>query len=701
MSASNENLYDPESSPRYGTLSFSDYDGGKASASSKSSLRAWWTYLPKRNKILMLAAIVLVCAVVLTVTLVVTIPSDSSQHSCKLTDLPEVRDNPKAPLPERVKIEILPLPPTAPSNSNGSCSPSINPRGTGCIDSSDSAIQSGDFLPDGNHIVATMTFSGAPPSPNPASIYSGPHVVVLKADGTTFSNGDSWKCITCGVPPANAKSWDAGELSYPQVFRDGKRILAGTNVIDCSPYLLVDDRCTPNVTFAYPIHWATSADGSGKGGSIRELRLHPDNIHLGFNCIVLTPLSTDQYGYIGRFSFNPSPTTGIPLVPRYEITNVTLLYDASPAQQPFAPNPDDPAELLFKPLARSVGEFRGWSKDGQEALWIGQPCESGNFDIMATKLSTGETRRLTRNPEYTDPVDMSPDNNWIVVMDTRGSDRLMFAAGMRGIPSLSDLVTSTTVASIRNNGDRRFFKPYLIDRYGDRGAYQGQLLTAEGDGAPGSINDPNWNGRADPRWSPNGTLVAFWQALVTAPACGGVNPLPCPKSTEPGGRRSRVLIARLLDREATPAYPIPPVPKTIPWGTPYVPGKPLPIRYHVPGGTYTLRGKVSGSALVHVNETSDRAFISSISVHYTHYSDDGYHIIDGYEQASRNRTTPFLVQIFWKSNLTLSGCLSGKKLTSDNGYSVTLDMWNPVVQSTGSLSTTIENMTYTSPNPGT
>jgi hypothetical protein len=131
---------------------------------------------------------------------------------------------------------------------------------------------------------------------------------------------------------------------------------------------------------------------------------------------------------------------------------------------------------------------------------IGLPCESGNFDIMASSLATGATRRLTSNPGYTDPVDMSPDNEWIVVMDTRISERMTFAAGMRGIPPLSDLATSGTVASIRNNGDRRFFQPILIDKYGDRGAYQGQLLTAQGDGSPGSINDPNWNGMADPRY---------------------------------------------------------------------------------------------------------------------------------------------------------------------------------------------------------
>jgi hypothetical protein len=35
---------------------------------------------------------------------------------------------------------------------------------------------------------------------------------------------------------------------------------------------------------------------------------------------------------------------------------------------------------------------------------------------------------------------------------------------------------------------RRFFQPFLIDRYGDRGDYFGQQVNAEGDGSNGAIN---------------------------------------------------------------------------------------------------------------------------------------------------------------------------------------------------------------------
>src|SRR5689334_18260071 len=115
-----------------------------------------------------------------------------------------------------------------------------------------------------------------------------------------------------------------------------------------------------------------------------------------------------------------------------------------------------------------------------------------------------------------------------------------------------------------------------IDQYGDRGDYHGQQINACGPNdnpAPGtgSICDPLWNGRTNPAWSPDGTGIVYWQVPIAAPACSPGNPsVPrCPASTEPGGRRTRVLIAKLTSR--TPlAIPQPaPIPDAIPYGRQY------------------------------------------------------------------------------------------------------------------------------------
>jgi hypothetical protein len=138
---------------------------------------------------------------------------------------------------------------------------------------------------------------------------------------------------------------------------------------------------------------------------------------------------------------------------------------------------------------------------------------------------------MTNNPGYTDPVDSSPDGRWIVMMETYPSTRQQFMSAMRGVPPLTDMINAvvSAVSSVRNNQQRRFFQPVLLDRYGERGSYQGQQLNA-GYQSPGGVGDPDWNGMADPRWSWDGTKVVYWQAMVVSPSCGGTNPLPCPVS---------------------------------------------------------------------------------------------------------------------------------------------------------------------------
>ena len=606
---------------------------------------------------------------------------------------------PKPPAPEPIEITELPLPPTAPSADPGACTAAVNPNRTGCITSAPLTFQSGSFLPDGGQVVALVHFTGAPAAPDPASIYEGGQLIIVKADGAKFSNGDPWKCVTCGVPAQNEQGVGSDQ-SYPQTFLDGKRLLWGTNVVDCSPYLVTSDECTADRVRIFPIRWNIRPDGSGAGGNIRELRLHPDNVHLGFNGMSFAGGQIAQFGYLARLEFNPSPKTGEPRVPRYDLTNVTRLFHAGPDSMVLGPDLQHPDQLRLNYNAITVGEFRGFSKNGREAFYIGYPFESCNIDVFAVNLVTGKVRRLTSNPEYVDPLDSSPDDKWIVADDTRGSGRQMFLAAMRGVPPIIDMLTTGAVSSVRNNHDRRFFQAYLIDRYGDRGDYQGQLLTA-GDGKPGSFSDPNWNAMADPRWSPDGTRVVFWQAQVTSPACGGSNPLPCPESTEPGGRHFRMLVARFTSRKPLAIKPLAPVSDDVPWATPYVPGSPLPQFSPIPEGTYTLRGQVSGSASVTIGYTENRRAVKTVSVAYTNYSDERDNILNGTESVTAEPTaSPTTITLDWHSNLVQTGKVHGAKLTSPDGFKLTIDVMTNIFQATGTLTTTIDGQTYTQPGNG-
>ncbi|OTA60085.1 hypothetical protein K449DRAFT_435762 [Hypoxylon sp. EC38] len=602
-------------------------------------------------------------------------------------------DIPPPPKPEPIEITELPLPPVL-SVTGGSCTSDVDPFGTGCILQRGGLIQIGSFLPDGNHVIARVNYTGAP---NSANIYNGDQIILIKSDGTSFPNGSPFKCITCGVPPRNAEG-RTDTLDYPQAFRDGKRILAGTNIIDCGEFDLTSDQCSPESTHIYPIRWNTAVDGAGEGGSIRELRLHPDNVHLGFNSFTATAGKLGQNGYVGRLVFNPSPTTGLPLAARYDLANVNILLANGTKNEPLL---IDGNELRINTEAITVGEFRGFSGSGKEATYIGYPRESSNIDVFAVDLTTGDVRRLTSHPEYCDPIDISADDEWIAIMDTRGSNRQMFMAGMRNVPPLTDLVSTTAASSTRNNGERRFFQPYLLDRYGDRGDYYGQQINGAGDGSPGSINDPNWNGRADPRFSLDTTRLVYYQALVVSPACGGQNPLPCPNSTEPGGRTERAMVAHFTSRKPIPIPPVEPLSDTIPWATPYEPGHIPPPPLNIPSGTYTLRGAVAGSAEVTIVSNVEATSIESVAVTYTHFSDDGLTFLDGTENVTTRNPTITLNVVDWYSDLVQSGQTNATKKTSPDGFHLSIDALTNIFDANGTLSTTVNGTLYTQPANGT
>ncbi|KAK7421213.1 hypothetical protein QQX98_002343 [Neonectria punicea] len=602
---------------------------------------------------------------------------------------------PPPPNLESIVVTRLPLPPVAPSSINGSCSSKINPRRTGCIGKT-SDLHSGQYLPDDIHVLVIANFIGAPPAPDLVSIYQGQQLIIIKTDNKTFLNGDPWKCITCGVSEDNSQGRGVA-MDYAQAFIDGKRALVGTNVVECSSGL-TSKTCGPDEVRIIPLRWNNTEDGSGPGGNMRELRLHPDNTHIGFSSLAATPNGITQYSFFGRLSYNPSPTAGELLVPRYDVTNVTILHDAQ-NPQPLRIDPKNPGQLIIDEDALAVGELRGFGGTGKEVTWLGYPIESCNIDVFASDLTSGKVRRLTSHPEYVDPVDISPDDKWSVVLDTRGTDRQMFLSALRGVPPLVDIVAVTAVSSVRNNGKRRFFQPWLIDAHGDRGSYFGQQVNGAGNGLPGQgdINDPEWNARADPRWSRDGTRIVYTQIITESPACGGNNPLPCYNSTEEGGRNERIMVAHLTDQVPLDISPAKSRSDTVPWGKPFPPGSSFPEPQGLPAGEYTLKGKTSGWANVSLGADEQDGPINSVSVNYHNFSDDGLNVLVGSERVSKENPTPFVELLHWYSDLKQTGPNNGTKITSPDGFHLSIDVDYNFFHANGTLTTTVNNQVYRQP----
>jgi hypothetical protein len=576
----------------------------------------------------------------------------------------------------RSDISELPVPPTVPAN--GICT---NP--TGCVSAAWGSLGSPGFFWNPHYVLLGAQFAGG--------VFDGPQVLLVKTDGTTFPNGKAWKCLTCGLTsaqePGILTSSGAGGhccgLAYPppHALPGDRQVLVGNGILECTRpdggrYLMTDPKCTPANTRIDPIYLGSSPLGAPVStspyGNGREWRLSPDGVHLGWDTLLSSGSSLAEFPFEGTLAFDQANQ-------RYDLTHIYLLPQGTPWVV-------QPGNLLKFDPKQMIGELRDWTSDGRSILGIGS-YESDSIDAWATSLATGRSQPLTDHAQYTDPMFMSPNGKWLIAEEIAGSGRNDYISGMEGIPPITDdLPTTAYISEIRNNGNRRFFLPWLVDPAGG---------TSEQINAGG---DPNWNAASEPVWLANSTAVVWAENL----ACGA-NPSPhqCPDSKEPGGRNSRVMIARFPTLAPSKAAPPAPIPNTLPshWAIPYTPGQQLPAASApIPTGTYTIKGKVRGSATVVIADNSSNTAIQSIQVSYHKYSDDGRNVINGTE-GTQNDSTPG--NITWTENLALSGQDTGTKVTGPGGFTLGTSVLLNDFEATGTMTTTINGQTFTQPANGT
>jgi hypothetical protein len=126
------------------------------------------------------------------------------------------------------------------------------------------------------------------------------------------------------------------------------------------------------------------------------------------------------------------------------------------------------------------------------------------------------------------------------------------------------------------------------------------------------------------------------------------------------------------------------------WAIPLRPADPLPHRSSgLPAGSYVLDGKVGGRAEVVI--ARDGGAVNAIQVRYSDYTDDGQHVINGTESASREGKG-MLGKVVWHSDLRSSGLQNGTKKTGPGGY--VFSFRGPI---SGDLVTTIDGKEYRRP----
>ena len=102
-------------------------------------------------------------------------------------------------------------------------------------------------------------------------------------------------------------------------------MLTGAWITDRGTAQLASTECTPDKVHIYPLRWNSTPDGSGAGGTIRELRKHPDDVHISFNALSISGATIAQYGYFARLQFNQRPPQEHPL-PLGMISSMSLGY---------------------------------------------------------------------------------------------------------------------------------------------------------------------------------------------------------------------------------------------------------------------------------------------------------------------------------------------------------------------------------------
>ncbi len=569
------------------------------------------------------------------------------------------------------------MPPTVPAS--GVCT-----HPTGCLSGNWGGVGTPGFYWDSRYVLVGLTYAGAPSS-GPASIYSGPQVVLERTDGGTFPDGDAWKCVTCGV--SMPSTIVRGDFTYPppRALPGDRQVLVGNGILDCSGpsgalLRLSDPTCTPADTHINPIYWGDAPLGAPSPnpqtnpfGNGREWRLSPDGAHLEWDSLLITSTGFAEDEFEGALSWDSANQ-------RYDLTDVYFL----PQPSPWVVQGN---QLVFRQQAM-IGEARGWTSDGRSILGI-QAYEDNSVDGWATTLTTGQSHPVTVHAEYTDPMQMSPNGLWMINDEAKGNGRMDWISGLEGIsPISSNLVSLGVISQMRNNGNRRFFEPWLTS-----------TVVPKTEQVNAAVADPNWNAAADPAWLANSAGVVWVENF----ACGA-NPTPhqCAGSTEPGGRNSRLMIAR-LGLPPSPAIPPAPISNTAPaaWAIPYTPGQTLPTFPPIPSGTYTVEGNVVGYATVVIADNSTNSAIQSIQVTYHNYVQSrGLNVVNGTESVNTN-TPGFMT---WNDNLTVFGLQgSGQLVTSPGGFSVNVNALNfsNNFQATGTMTTTLNGITYTQPANGT
>jgi Tol biopolymer transport system component len=177
------------------------------------------------------------------------------------------------------------------------------------------------------------------------------------------------------------------------------------------------------------------------------------------------------------------------------------------------------------------------SRDGK---WLGYDSDrNGPADIWKMPVAGGAPEQITRGPNNKWINDWSPDGREIVFHSMRGGQRDVFVVSADG-------VRTETVAATPREEQHAGWSPdgnSIVYDSGSIATSEAFIVSRAGRGAPwGTPRQLTRHGSSDPKWSPDGRLIAF---------CAGGQL----RVITPDGTGERVLVDSTPDLPE-PAYPI-------------------------------------------------------------------------------------------------------------------------------------------------
>lgn len=474
-----------------------------------------------------------------------------------------------------------------------------------------------DLLPDGVHWLLAIEVAGAA------------QLAVMRPDGSAY------RCVTCGLV-------DAAEKEEP--LGDGRRIwFANTSgqssgavadfqwsVLECAPSVY-DCAHREVLPVDFPID---SLNTLPQGAQNREATPDDRGEFVTWNevrtlegtRVTVAALVRDPAGY--------------------------RLVDPRVVQPDYRRS-DDPADWVNGGRFYEGGKF----VLGNRYLKYQTTRTALNYDTGLLDLRTGRYKFMTRDLDYNETGEASPDGRWYSYSSARGLDRMdVFTQLVR--PPYLDMTAFGQIGRVGLFGNRRCMnEAWLMDFGGQRaGGYGGQPL----------LTQDNWLARRR-QWYPDSRTVLLTEQLLPNVAAG-----------VPEGRQYRLRVVRLPGkvRKPKPERSL----ERIDWNSISVPADEYTGLAAGPATVKTIRGRVSGTARLSFTGT----FASGRwEVRYRDYSDDGVNTISGTESISVPSAVGTSV---WEADLRSTGLR--------NGFTEGRLAIDPRGSSTGTVTTRINGHTW-------